>query len=80
MNYVASNRTAVSRAGAVAEPLGRPQGVMGNLEQWDSRVIFEHTTYAPRQFEFHPHHEGLMVFGTVHGEAVVCDYRANKVG
>lgn len=34
-------------------------------------MVCEGASFRPRQFEFNPHDDGTLVFGTTHGEVVV---------
>ncbi|KAM3569891.1 hypothetical protein VYU27_008025 [Nannochloropsis oceanica] len=43
------------------------------MKSWHARVVCEGEGYRPRQFEYSPLVPGRLVFGTIHGEVVVCD-------
>jgi hypothetical protein len=43
------------------------------MQPWRTRVLCEGAGYRPRQFEYHPSLEGLMLFGTIRGEVVLAD-------
>jgi hypothetical protein len=46
---------------------------------WKSRVLCPQLRLRPRQFEYDPHVPGRLVFGTITGTAVVCNYETNQV-
>ncbi|CAM9427135.1 unnamed protein product [Ectocarpus fasciculatus] len=48
------------------------------MQPWKTKVICA-GRYRPRQFEYHPLHEDVVVFGTLRGEAVVADVASNNV-
>lgn len=48
------------------------------MAQWDARRLFR-GAHQPRQFEFHPEDDALVVFGTVDGKAVVGDIHADRI-
>ncbi|CAM9662216.1 unnamed protein product [Scytosiphon promiscuus] len=48
------------------------------MQSWKTKVICA-GRYRPRQFEYHPLHEDVVVFGTLRGEAVVADVASNSV-
>eukprot|EP00903_Cladosiphon_okamuranus_P011781 g11074.t1 len=48
------------------------------MQPWKTKVICA-GRYRPRQFEYHPKFEDLVVFGTLRGEAVVADVARNSV-
>jgi hypothetical protein len=48
------------------------------MQSWSSRVLCETGGYRPRQFEYHPSQEGLLLFGTIRGEVVVADVDSGR--
>eukprot|EP00752_Nemacystus_decipiens_P012142 g10764.t1 len=48
------------------------------MQPWQTKVICA-GRYRPRQFEYHPKFEDVVVFGTLRGEAVVADVASNSV-
>ena len=46
---------------------------------WGSRVLCPGRGFRPRQFEYHPQREGVMVFGTLRGDVVVTDHDTGVV-
>ncbi|CAM9822911.1 unnamed protein product [Discosporangium mesarthrocarpum] len=48
------------------------------MQPWKTKVICA-GKYRPRQFEYHPQHEDVVLFGTLKGEAVVADVGKNSV-
>ena len=52
----------------------------GMQPAWKSRVISPGGMhFRPRQFEYHPHREGVMVFGTLRGDVVVTNHETSAV-
>lgn len=45
-------------------------------QPWQCEIVCP--SFRPRQFEYHPIHENVMVFGTLDGEVVVADHENNR--
>ncbi|CAB1107021.1 unnamed protein product [Ectocarpus sp. CCAP 1310/34] len=48
------------------------------MQPWKTKVVCA-GRYRPRQFEYHPLQENVVVFGTLRGEAIVADVASNTV-
>lgn len=48
------------------------------MQPWKTRVLCDNTGLRPRQFEYHPTVDGLLLFGTIRGEVVVGDVENGK--
>ena len=49
------------------------------MQAWGTRVVCEGSNFRPRQFEYHPTQEGLLLFGTIRGDVVAVDVREGEV-
>jgi len=43
------------------------------MQSWRTQVLCEGAGLRPRQFEYHPTHPNLVLFGTIRGQVVVAD-------
>ncbi|KAI4318768.1 hypothetical protein MLD38_032437 [Melastoma candidum] len=71
--YHFSHSLSAAKIGSSAWPSLQPLSFSTN-----SNSTPGHSSFRPRQFEYHPSDQTLMVFGTLDGEVVVVNYETNN--